>query len=54
MEDKIPFTLGEVKISTNWSALANAVANNPVTSALIYKCLIHNIVAILISLKPSF
>ena len=53
MEDGIPFTLGEVKISTNWSALAIAVANNLVASAFMYKCLIYNIVTIVVGLKPS-
>ena len=40
MEDGIPFTSGEVKIPTNWSALATRVTNNPIASAFMYKHLI--------------
>ena len=43
----------ERKKTTNWSALATAVTNNPVASAFMYKHLIYNIVTILIGLKPS-
>ena len=53
MEDGTPFTSGKVKIPSNWSALATAVTNHPVTSAFIYKHLIYNIVTILVGLKPS-
>ena len=53
LEHDKPFAIGNVKIPTNWSALATAVTNNPVASAFIYKRLIYNIVTILIGLKPS-
>jgi hypothetical protein len=53
MEDGIPFTSGEVKIPTNWSALATAVTNTLVASAFMDKRLVYNIVTMLIGLKPS-
>ena len=52
MQNGTSFASGNVKISTNWSALAKAVTNNPVASAFIYKRLMYNIVTILIGLKP--
>ena len=53
MEKCTPFISGNVKIPTNWSALATAVTKNPVASAFIYKHIIYYIVTILIGLKPS-
>ncbi len=53
MEEGTPSTLGNVKIPTNWNALATAVTKNPVASAFMYNCLIYYIATILIGLKPS-
>ena len=53
MEEGTPFTLGNVKIPTNWSALATAVTKKSVASTFMYKCLIYYIVTILIGLNPS-
>jgi hypothetical protein len=52
-EDGTPFPSGKLKIPTNLSALATAVTNNLVASAFIYKCLLYNIVTIIVGLKPS-
>ncbi len=53
MEEGTPFTLGNVKIPTNWSALATAVTKKSVASTFMYKCLIYYIETIINGLKPS-
>ena len=53
MEEGTPFTPGNVRIPTNWSALATAVTKYHIASAFMYKHSIYYIVTIRIGLKPS-